>query len=108
MRLYSCLERECEVGVLLKTGLLAPSSMVGHTDKNKEKGAQQLVGHDDDVRHAGITAATKPSYIPMSPSFSVAEQDESPPGDKEKYATLLGMLIFLLRTRTCHSIAFCC
>jgi hypothetical protein len=51
------------------------------------------------AREAGITAATKPSYIPISPSFNDAEQDQSPPGDKSKYATLLGMLIFLLRTR---------
>ena len=51
------------------------------------------------AREAGITPATKPSYIPMSPSFNDAEQEQSPPGDKGRYATLLGMLIFLLRTR---------
>ena len=51
------------------------------------------------AREAGITAATKPFYIPMSPSFNDADQDQSVAGDKGKFATLLGMLIFLLRTR---------
>ena len=50
-------------------------------------------------REAGIKAATKPVYIPMSPSFNDADQDQSVAGDKGKFATLLGMLIFLLRTR---------
>jgi hypothetical protein len=35
----------------------------------------------------------------MSPSFNDSDQDESDPADKGKYATLLGMLIYVLRTR---------
>jgi hypothetical protein len=35
----------------------------------------------------------------MSPSFNNADQDQSVAGDKSKFATILGMLIFLLRTR---------
>jgi hypothetical protein len=48
---------------------------------------------------AGITAATKPSFIPMAPTFNDLDQDQSPPADKGKCASLLGMLIFVLRTR---------
>jgi hypothetical protein len=48
---------------------------------------------------AQITPATKPAYIPMPPSFNDSDQDESAPADKGKYATLLGMLIYVLRTR---------
>ena len=54
MLLCSCLSKECEVDVLLKARLLVPSSMVGHTEKNKEKGVQQLVGHEDDDRHSDV------------------------------------------------------
>ena len=35
----------------------------------------------------------------MNPNFNDYDQDQSPPADKGKYATLLGMLIFVLRTR---------
>jgi len=35
----------------------------------------------------------------MAPSFNDADQDQSPPADKKQYATLLGMLIYILRTR---------
>jgi hypothetical protein len=48
---------------------------------------------------AQITPATKPAYIPMQPSFNDDDQDQSPPADKARYATLLGMLIYVLRTR---------
>ena len=57
-------------------------------------------GHIAKCAHeAGITPTTKPSYIPMSPTFNDSEQEQSPPADRGKYATLLGMLIFVLRTR---------
>jgi len=35
----------------------------------------------------------------MSPHFNDEEQNDSPPADKSAYSTLLGMLIFVLRTR---------
>jgi hypothetical protein len=45
------------------------------------------------AREAGINAETKPVYIPMSPSFNDADQDQSVAGDKGKFA------IFLMRRR---------
>jgi hypothetical protein len=51
------------------------------------------------AKAAGITPTSKPTYIPLSPTFSDEEQDQAPPADKSAYATLLGMLIFVLRTR---------
>ena len=57
-------------------------------------------GHIAKCAHeAGVTPTTKPSYIPMPPTFNDSEQEQSPPADRGKYATLLGMLIFVLRTR---------
>jgi hypothetical protein len=51
------------------------------------------------AREAAIDPTTNPAYIPIAPTFNDADQDQSPPADKSKYATLLGMLIFVLRTR---------
>ena len=51
------------------------------------------------AKTAGITPTTKPAFIPMSPHFNDEEQNDSPPADKSAYSTLLGMLIFVLRTR---------
>jgi hypothetical protein len=51
------------------------------------------------ARQADIDPTSKPAFIPMNPSFDDSDQDQSPPADKSKYATLLGMLIFVLRTR---------
>jgi len=48
---------------------------------------------------AGIDLSSKPCYIPMAPSFNDADQHQSPPAVKKQYATLLGMLIYILRTR---------
>ena len=56
-------------------------------------------GHTKCADKAQITPATKPAYIPMQPSFNDDDQDQSPPADKAKHATLLGMLIYVLRTR---------
>jgi hypothetical protein len=51
------------------------------------------------AKQAGITPATKPAFVPMSPTFNDDDQDNAPPSDKSQYATLLGMLIYVLRTR---------
>ena len=51
------------------------------------------------AREAQILPSTRPAFIPMNPNFNDYDQDQSPPADKGKYATLLGMLIFVLRTR---------
>jgi len=48
---------------------------------------------------AEVDSTSKPCYIPMAPTFNDSDQDQSPPADKKKYATLLGMLIYVLRTR---------
>ena len=58
-------------------------------------------GHIDKmVKEAGIDHITGDTNIPMSPTFQDADQDNStllPPNSK--YPTLLGMLIYVLRTR---------
>jgi hypothetical protein len=51
------------------------------------------------ARTAGITATSKPVYIPMHPSFNDEDQSDSPPANKSEYSTLLGMLIYVLKTR---------
>jgi len=49
------------------------------------------------------TESPKTTHIPMHPTFDDLDQDNSTPLDKKdgtkKYQTLLGMLIFVLRTR---------
>ena len=35
----------------------------------------------------------------MDPTFNDKEQDAAPPCNRSKYSTLLGMLIYILRTR---------
>jgi hypothetical protein len=52
------------------------------------------------ARTAGITATSKPVYISMHPSFNDEEQNDSPPANKSEYSTLLGMLIYVLKTRS--------
>ena len=51
------------------------------------------------AKEANITPDAKPVHIPMQPTFNDVDQNNSPPADKGKYATLLGMLIYVLRTR---------
>jgi hypothetical protein len=48
---------------------------------------------------AGLTAETKPMYTPMRTDFNDPEQDDAELCDKSKFQTLLGMLIFVLRSR---------
>jgi hypothetical protein len=50
------------------------------------------------AKQAGINPATKPAFVPMSPSFN-DNQDNAPAADKSQYANLLRMLIYVLRTR---------
>jgi len=51
------------------------------------------------AKEAGISPTSKPVHIPMHPTFNDTDQNNSPPADKGKYATLLGMLIYVLRIR---------
>ena len=51
------------------------------------------------AKEAEISLTTKPVHIPMQPTFDDIDQNNSPPADKGKYAALLGMLIYVLRTR---------
>ena len=48
---------------------------------------------------AGLTDETKPMYTPMRTDFNDQEQDDAPACDKSQFQTLLGMLIFVLRSR---------
>jgi hypothetical protein len=58
-------------------------------------------GHIDKmIKEANISHITKPVNIPMQPGFNDAEQDDSPKlPSNSQYPTLLGMLIYVLRTR---------
>lgn len=48
---------------------------------------------------ANITKTTTLPKSPMPTTFNDDDQDNSPPTDKTKFASLLGMLLFVLRTR---------
>ena len=57
-------------------------------------------GHIDKIiAAADIAHITKEVNAPMDPTFNDKEQDAAPPCNRSKYSTLLGMLIYVLRTR---------
>ena len=51
------------------------------------------------AREANIDICGKPTYLPMPANFNDEYQDAAAPADRAKYSTLLGMLIYILRTR---------
>jgi hypothetical protein len=51
------------------------------------------------AREANLDLCDKPTYLPMAANFNDEYQDAAAPADRAKYSTLLGMLIYILRTR---------
>jgi hypothetical protein len=51
------------------------------------------------IATADIGHISKVTNIPMDPTFNDVHQDDSPRCDQHKYSGLLGMLIYVLRTR---------
>ena len=51
------------------------------------------------IATADIAHITKVTNIPMDPTFNDVYQDDAPCCDQHKYSGLLGMLIYVLRTR---------
>ena len=57
-------------------------------------------GHIDKIiAAADISHITKDVNAPMDPTFNDKDQDTAPPCNRSKYSALLGMLIYVLRTR---------
>jgi len=70
---------------IVKEGDILYLSQPGHIDKI--------------VAAADIGHITKEINAPMDPTFNDKDQDAAPPCNRSRYSTLLGMLIYILRTR---------
>jgi hypothetical protein len=72
-----------------------------HIQKDGDNIYLSQPGHIDKmIKEANIDHITRPTHIPMQPNFNDADQDDSPKlPPNSVYPTLLGMLIYVLRTR---------